>query len=89
MCLLLNWFGLWPHEEKGNDVKLLNFEEAAPARTVAPVVKAKATSLMSSLMISKSFKATKRVILMDVTECSSKLCSLCGLRANPREPTEV
>uniref|UniRef100_H3CYS7 Putative monooxygenase p33MONOX n=1 Tax=Tetraodon nigroviridis TaxID=99883 RepID=H3CYS7_TETNG len=41
-------------EEKGSSVNLLNFEEAAPARVMGPVVKAKATSLMSSIMIKQT-----------------------------------
>lgn len=48
-----NWFGLW---SQGSGVKLLNVEEAAPARATVPVVKAKATSLMSSIMISESIE---------------------------------
>lgn len=35
---------------------MVTFEAAAPAKSPVPVVKAKATSLMSSLMISKSTK---------------------------------
>lgn len=48
-------------------MNLLNFEEAAPARAIGPVVKAKATSLMSSIMISKSVK-TEHLILLNSNE---------------------
>lgn len=38
---------------------LPTFEAAPPAKSPVPVVKAKATSLMSSIMISKSMKTTE------------------------------
>lgn len=52
-------------------MNLLKFEEAAPARVMGPVVKAKATSLMSSIMISKSVKTTEHFILLNVSRCTS------------------
>lgn len=39
--------------------KLMTFETTTAAKSTVPVVKAKATSLMSSIMISKSTKQTQ------------------------------
>lgn len=63
-----DWFGLW---SQGSGLKLLNVEEAAPARAAVPVVKAKATSLMSSIMISKS---TEHLILSVYMSASVSCC---------------
>lgn len=57
-------------QEKESGVNLLNFEEAAPGRVMGPVVKAKATSLMSSIMISKSAKTTEPLTLLNVFRCT-------------------
>lgn len=35
-----------------------------------PVVKAKATSLMSSIMISKSVKTTEQLLLLNFSKCT-------------------
>lgn len=49
---------------------MLNSEEAAATRVKGPAIKAKATTLMSSIMISKSMKTTKRLILLNVLRCT-------------------
>lgn len=55
-------------------MKLLNVEDAPPARAAVPVVKAKATSLMSSIMISKS---TEHLILIVYTSaCDTDVSEL-------------
>ena len=62
--LLCNWFVLLANhniinlcdQEGESGGKVLSFEAPAAVKSPVPVVKVKATSLMSSLMISKSTK---------------------------------